>query len=422
VPRDGSWSSGRGPAAIRPHPTAGALVLEDGFGFEAFDVIGRPVGLWKGRRLIVPFGEAPIYLVTTSLKANEVRDRLRRVRVRGTAPVGLWVRSVEPTDRSDRVRVRLWVRSQRPYRVDATAALLLPPGWTSRQGKQRFGLDPGQVQEVVFECDLAKDAGPPPYEIEAVLEADGAWVRRAQPVQPTAIPRRTIRVGFGLSDWDGISPVHLGGTDGRPAADVWAAYDDHYFYVAARVARERDAFLSAADAWGGDAIQLGFGLRPRADDDFGHPSRGLPAGAFRDTDHLMAITLGEGGAQVVRLRGTQIVLRSHREGNLDPWFGPVEGAEASIVRDPAGRVTLYEVAIPLKALAPLKGQRGESLRFGFRIGSGAASPLDWARAAGTPDDLANPASFLPTSDASTLPCQTPWVLTGPVPGGSGKEP
>ena len=406
-----SWA-GDDPAA----PDRGALVLENGFGLEAFDVVGRPVGLWKGRRLIVPLGEAPVFLVTTILKANEVRDRLRRVQIVGTAPAALWVRGLEPGDRADRVKVRLWVQSQRPYRVDATAALLLPAGWTTRQAKQRFGIDPGEVREAVFDCDLAKDAAPPPCRIEAVLEADGAWTRRAQQVQPAWIPRRTIRVGFGLSDWEGIAPVRLEGGPGQAAAEVRAAYDGRFFYFAAQVARDRGSFLSAANGYGGDAIQLGFGLRPRADDDFGHRSRGLPAGAFRDTDHLMAITLGEVGAQVVRLRGTQVVLRTHREENLDPWFGPVEGAEASIVFDASSGTTIYEAAIPLAALAPLKGERGQALRFAFRIGSGGPRPLDWAQVAGTPDYLANPASFLPTSDADALPCQTRWVLTGPAPG------
>ena len=407
-----SWA-GDDPA----EPDRGALVLENGFGLEAFDVVGRSVGLWKGRRLIVPLGEAPIFIVAADLKANEVRDRIRRARILGTAPAGLWVRGLEPGDRSDRVKVRLWVQSHRPYRVEATAALLLPQGWTSRQAKQRFGIDPGEVREVTFDCDLAEDAGPPPHRVEAVLEADGAWTRRVQSVQPTSVPQRTIQVGFGLSDWNGIEPVRLEGAPEQPAAEVRVAYDRNFFYFAAQVARDRDSFLSAANGYGGDAIQLGFGLRPRADDDFGHKSRGIPAGAFRDTDHLLAITLGQDGAQVIRLRGTAVVLRTRREENLDPWFGPVDGAEASIVFDAASHTTIYEAAIPLEAIQPLKGERGQSLRFAFRIGNGAGKPLDWAHVAGTPDYLANPASFLPTSDAEALPCRTRWVLTGPVPGG-----
>jgi hypothetical protein len=86
------------------------------------------------------------------------------------------------------------------------------------------------------------------------------------------------------------------------------------------------------------------------------------------------------------------------------------------VFDASSGTTIYEAAIPLAALAPLKGERGQVLRFAFRIGSGGPRPLDWAQVAGTPDYLANPASFLPTSDADALPCQTRWVLTGPAPG------
>jgi len=137
----------------------------------------------------------------------------------------------------------------------------------------------------------------------------------------------------------------------------------------------------------------------------------MPEGAFRDTDHLMALTFGRDGAQVVRLRRPGVILRAHMPGNQDPWYGPVEGARVAIARDRAIGHTVFEAAIPWKELAPLRGGKDRIFRFGIRIGNGDGPPLVWAREAGVPAFLTNPCSFLPLSQPS-LPCQTWWGMVG----------
>lgn len=76
----------------------------------------------------------------------------------------------------------------------------------------------------------------------------------------------------------------------------------------------------------------------------------------------------------------------------------------------------------MKELGPLKGERGRVFRFGFRIGNGDHRPLEWSRAAGVPDFLASPCSFLPASLNDGLPCQTWWAMIGTRPGGAGAAP
>jgi hypothetical protein len=406
-----SWA-GEDPAK----PDTGALVLDDGSRLEAYDVVGNRVGIWKGERLIVPLGEAPVYLVSSDLKANEVRDRVRKARILGVSPASVWIRNLVPGNSPGRMNVTLWVQSQRPYRLEAMAGLLLPEGWKARQTKQQFGLDGGQAREIVFECDVPADLGPPPYPIQTAVSLGEEWARRTQAVWPTVMPERTIEVGYGTTGWEGIRSVALQSKAGDVKAEVRTAWDAQNFYFAAAVARPRGTFKAGRFAFDGDAIQLAWGAGDRADDDFGRPARdrALPVGAFRDTDHLMAVTFGPSGAQVVRLRGPRIALRAHVPGNLDAWYGPVEGAVADISRDADNNLTLYSAAIPWKALAPLKGERGRTVRFGFRLGNGDDPPLDWSAAAGVPDYLAGPGSFLPISDADTLPCQTLWTLVGPT--------
>jgi len=404
-----SWVGG----GDEDHCDRGVLVFEDGRGLEARDVLGHPIGIWKGRRLIVPFSEAPVYVVSLTLSAGQVRDRLRKARIFGIAPGTVRVESLIRGRVPGKTRVTLWVQSHRAEPLAGRAGLLLPDGWEVRDSKRRFDLPPGEAGEVSFECTAPEDAGRGPYPVEAVVSLDEAFVRHRQEVWRARTPKRTIEVGYGLADWDGIDPVVLEGPDGEVWAEVRSAWDEQFFYVSASVRRRRATFRAGTFAYGGDAVQLAWGTEGRADDDFAHPARGwaLPDGAFRDTGHLMALTFGRDGAQVIRLRRPGVVLRSHVPGNLDPWYGPVEGARAVIARDGAIGHTVYEAAIPWEALAPLRGGRGRIYRFAFRVGRGDKPPLDWAREAGVPEFLANPCSFLPLSEP-TLPCQTWWGMGG----------
>ena len=58
-------------------PDHGALVFDNGTRLQAHDCVGSTVGIWKGERLIVPLGEAPIYITSSELGSNELRDRIR---------------------------------------------------------------------------------------------------------------------------------------------------------------------------------------------------------------------------------------------------------------------------------------------------------------------------------------------------------
>ncbi len=403
-----SWVGGEEGACDR-----GVLVFDDGLGLEATDVVGRPVGIWKGRRLIVPLSEAPVYVVSAELSAGALRGRLRKAEIIGIAPATVRVESLIRGQVPGKTRITLWVQSHRPKKMAGRAGLLLPDGWQTGDAKRRFDLEPGQAGEVSFECTAPDDAGRGPYPVEAVVSLDEEFVRHRQEVWRARTPHRTIEVGFGLADWDGIDPVILEGPAGEVSAEVRTAWDEAFFYVSASVQRERATFRGGPFAYSGDAVQLAWGGEGRADDDFGHPARGwaLPEGAFRDTQHLMAITFGPDGARVIRLRRPGAVLRTHMPGNLDPWYGPVEESVADIARDDAIGHTLYEAAIPWEALAPLAPGPDRIFRFGIRIGNGDGPALAWAREAGVPVFLTNPCSFLPLSEP-TLPCQTWWGMGG----------
>ena len=195
-------------------------------------------------------------------------------------------------------------------------------------------------------------------------------------------------------------------------AEVRVAWDSNFFYFAAEVHRPRDAFRPGRYASDGDAIQLAWGTDDGA----------APADPFSGAGHLAAITFADGKPQVMRLAAPRVFLRDHVPGNMDPWYAPVEGAKADISRDRSRQVTIFEAAIPLKALDTVRAERGRSIRFAFRIGDGGGQPLDWSCAAGVPDYLAGPGNFLPLSCDDALPCFSLWTFTGPVPGPGAVSP
>ncbi len=393
-------------------PEQGLLVLPNGRGLEARDVMGHPVGIPKDRQLLVPLGEAPVYLVSETLSAAAMRERIGQAWVRGVAPATVWIEDIIRGRVPGYTRVTAWIQSHRPYRRDVRAALLVPSGWRQRTTKQQFSLGPGEARTMVFECDVRATAGPPPYRMEIAAEVGDEWVRHARDIRVTRIPQRSVRAGGGLEEWTGISPYVLTDGDGLPAAQVRVAWDVDHLHVAAVVPRDRPTFRRGGSDYGGDAIQIGFGFDGWADDHFGQvaPGDAYPVGAYRDTDVLVALTATREGASAVLLRKPYVALRTHLEGNMDPWFGRIEGARASIRYDEMARFALYEASIPWSVLEPLRPEVGRSLRMDFLIGQGGERPpLQWSARAGVPDYLANPATFLPLSE-STCPCATRWAL------------
>ncbi|MDP6380836.1 MAG: hypothetical protein QF662_05790 [Phycisphaerae bacterium] len=60
-----------------------ALVIDNAGGFKATDAAGSPVGIWDSRRLIVPVGEAPVYLVARGMSAGKIAESLKRAKTIG---------------------------------------------------------------------------------------------------------------------------------------------------------------------------------------------------------------------------------------------------------------------------------------------------------------------------------------------------
>lgn len=160
-----------------------------------------------------------------------------------------------------------------------------------------------------------------------------------------------------LSDWQGFAELRLPasaaqieisdwGGDADVSASVYLAYDDDYFYWAAKVTDDVHEPVGGSSMWRGDSIQFAFGLEGVYGPEYG-------------------VNLMDGVAGLVRFSAG----------------GAVSGAEqiaAAAVRD--GNVTVYEVRMPWTTIGagkPESGQLPFTLLVNDNDGEGRRGWIEW---------------------------------------------
>lgn len=143
------------------------------------------------------------------------------------------------------------------------------------------------------------------------------------------------------NSWNGPEDLSL------KARMLW---DDKYFYFLAEVKDdiyENNQKSESVAAWAGDAIQIAFDLRNDS------------KRAYNKDDHEISIALWNGKPVVWR----------RTFGNEDASSGPLKDAKLAVVRDEVKKTTIYELALPLKDMAPWEGEplRSKCIKFNFIV-------------------------------------------------------
>ena len=182
----------------------------------------------------------------------------------------------------------------------------------------------------------------------------------------------SITIDGSLGEWNRDSPISLGkpghvqeiepGKWTGPedlSAEVWTAWDDTNFYLAARV--KDDVFCqneSGAEVWKGDSVQ--FALDPLHQE---------------SSDLIYEIGLA------LTPKGPQVFCWYSPQGEQT---GLMKEANLAVVR--SGDVTIYEVAIPFSGLKPLKPECGKTVGFSILLndddGGGREGWLEWTSGIG----------------------------------------
>ena len=436
----------------------GTLTIADRGDLKAFDMTGREIRP-QGRRLVVPFGSAPVYITTEALGVAELRDRIASARIENVTPVNLYALSLgDAAGQRQNLSVRIENQLNRPVR----GVLRLKVNGVEETTSARFAIDAAKLSEVQIPWPATPATPSNQYGITLTAEIEPLpplVVSRRQIVSVARFVRRAITVDGSLDDWRGVTPVVLDSrllksevdlsqyllnphldkpageaNDQRIVARVYTAYDDAHVFLAAAVQENGfhcDAGQPVVKGRGetkitlpykngmpdglnhvvntGDVLQFSFGFRDRV------PGHGRPLtdpyawkGCFYDTDASYVAHISTAGDQLIRLWGPRTSRRNGYQTEAVPGQGPVPGAALKIVRDETTRQTIYEMSIPRSELVGFDPAAGRC-RFGFilyndeRLGGG--NGLNWSDAAGVFDHWRNSGSFPPTWMQRTA-CQT----------------
>jgi len=240
-----------------PETLSGAsLTLADGGGrFHLYDFYGNAVAAKSGK-ITVPLDGRGFFLRANGAPGSfaALTRAIRTGRVAGVEPVALVAHDLlAPVGAHPLLRLTLTNVLNRPVTGPLTVTL---GGLTVRQ-VGLLTLGPGETRDVALPVTAGRAVASNTYALAAAFEAgaDGA-ARLAEDIHVNLIARRTITVDGDLDDWKGVLPQTI--TAGRaerslteaawfpfksfdPAvgagfATGYLAYDDRFFYFAAKVA------------------------------------------------------------------------------------------------------------------------------------------------------------------------------------------
>jgi hypothetical protein len=221
-----------------------------------FDFYGNRV--WStGHFVDVPLDGKGYYLRSTGRAGSFARmlSAIRKARVEGLDPVEMVAHDLTaPIEQRPSLRLTLTNVLNRPVRGRLEARL---GDVDLRQPGNEIVLQPNETRTVELAVTGGKAAPGNTYPLTAVFNAgaDGL-VEHREDLHVNWIARRTLKVDGDLADWDGVLPEPIPGVglkaslteeawlpyrdfargENPGASSVYLAYDDKYFYFAAKIA------------------------------------------------------------------------------------------------------------------------------------------------------------------------------------------
>jgi hypothetical protein len=408
------------------------LELPDGGGkFILHDFYANPLPSVSGK-IVIPLNNLGYFLRTDGSAGSfaKLLQAIRKAAITGVDPVEV-VASDMTAPIAARPKLKLRISDVLSRSVQGKLTVKVD-GLTVEPAEQLVSLKAQESAEVTVTITGGSATPDNNYRLLATFDAgkDGV-VKHAELMHVNCIAKRTIAVDGNLDDWQGVIPqasaqrvgtsetekaylpfVNWERQDGGGAVTAWLAYDERFFYFAAKVPR-MDGLLR---------------FETRNDDDFFYPDKVLskgkdltwPAGvrhfsyrkdfevpsgngkhnvqiafnvippekkgplqcppgtmprfcAYFDTDYEFALNrVGEeygGGTEIFCLQRPGMV-RKHffpRQPRAAMDGGPVKGEAKLVVKD-----NIVECAIPWSEM-PEARQRlvaGETVKFSFRVNNG----------------------------------------------------
>jgi len=329
---------------------AGKITIASSEAVSVSDVMGNPVQPeLSGNEMTFAIGEFPVYLGMSGRNSFEKLDRAIATAKLHIAPLEM----IFTTPRID--KGVLYLRNLVNQDLKANVSLEIRDKTLTKEAVVPV------KKTVSVDISLAGDMKKDTVKVDADCGSGFEKVVSIFPVEFEKCPKTAlpVKIDGDLSEWNGM-PCILMNESGqlRPpdwiqtkwsgtndlSANVYVGWDATNFYLAAEVTDDKHFNKKTdPDIWNGDAIRFAFD--PQADGSLANDGYGAD-------DYEFAMALTKNGKEVYE------------------YAGPVKDAwkkiEAIVVRDEAGKKTVYEAKIPWNVLK-IKPAKGIVFGFNFVI-------------------------------------------------------
>ena len=419
--------------SVKLDPKAMMQVSDLGGVVRMFDFYGNPLPSHDGI-FSVPLNGLGYFLRCDGKPGSFARliAAVRHGKVSGIEPVEITARDMtSPVGDHAKLRIELTNVLNRPVRGTLTAQL----GRLKLSQPPSIDLAPNQTKEIALDVS-GSPAISNTYSLKARFDAgtDGS-AEHEEEMHVNVITHRTIKVDGNLSDWKGVLPQVLPGSaitanltekaylpflskgdnEGTGSSTIWLAYDDEYFYFAAKVTdttpdpgmvrfatRDDDSYFYPNQVTTADGTRLNwpvgvrhYSYRKNFDDPSGtskhdnvqiafnvldkKPWLPYPQGTmphfidYWDTDYEYALNNVApqygGGVEIWRLAAPGVPIKTFfpREPHSAIDGGPVKDGKLVSIR--VGNLRIVEAAIPWREIPDVhrKIKAGQTIKFSCRI-------------------------------------------------------
>lgn len=242
--------------SVKLSAAGGSMTIPASPDYSLYDFYGNPVRPQNGR-LVIPLNHAGYYLRGNGHPGSfeKLIARLQTAEIRGYDPVEIIAHDMTAPIGS-RPQIVLSVTNVGDRPVEGTMALTVGSLKLSAQSRA-LHLKGDATQQVSFEVLGGSESPDNTYPLNAVFTAKGgAQVTHIEKIHCNVIAKRTITVDGNLDDWVGVLPQPVASSDQMPSVEQKAwypnstfspslvsgfatgylAYDDTYFYFAAKIA------------------------------------------------------------------------------------------------------------------------------------------------------------------------------------------
>ena len=412
-------------------PDARMEIPDEGGRFILCDFYANPMPAVSGK-IVVPLNNLGYFLRTDGSRGSfaALLQAISHAKIIGLDPVEILASDMTaPIGTKPKLKLKISDVLDRPVKGSLTVKI---DGLVVEPEQQRVSLEGQESREVFVTVQDGQAAPDNNYRLTATFDGgENGTVTHAERMHVNSIAKRTVTIDGDLADWQGVTPQtsaqsvgasetekaylpfkdwsHQGGSG---AATVWLAYDDKYFYFAAKVpsmdglprfeTRNDDDYFypdkvmsqgkeltwpagvrhysyrkdfEVPSGNGKHNVQIAFNvIPPEKKDHLQYPPGTMPHFcAYFDTDYEFALNeVGDqygGGTEIFCLQRPGMV-RKHffpRQPHAAVDGGPVKGDAKLVVKG-----QIVECAIPWSELPEAKQRlkAGGTVKFSCRVNDG----------------------------------------------------